>query len=133
MARKDCGSRRSSHDGPWAGPRCRHPPRAGVVQQSDETARRDAAQEAPAREGSSQRNAASAQRAFEQKKRAAGAALRSRRCGDLDVLDREVAQGAIGNRSIERLITITGVNLTVAAGLVAASAISAALPRRRSS
>jgi transposase len=52
---------------------------------------------------------------------------------DLDVLDREVAQGAIGNPSIERLITITGVNLTVAAGLVAASAISAALPRRRSS
>ena len=39
---------------------------------------------------------------------------------DLDVLDREVAQGAIGNPSIERLITITGVNLTVAAGLVAA-------------
>src|SRR4051812_23764684 len=36
---------------------------------------------------------------------------------DLDVLDREVAQGAIGNPSIERLITITGVNLTVAAGL----------------
>ena len=39
---------------------------------------------------------------------------------DLDVLDREVAQGAIDNPSIERLITITGVNLTVAAGLVAA-------------
>ena len=36
------------------------------------------------------------------------------------MLDREVAQGAIGNPSIERLITITGVNLTVAAGLVAA-------------
>src|SRR5215208_5824994 len=39
---------------------------------------------------------------------------------DLDVLDREVAQGAIGNPSIERLLTITGVNLIVAAGLVAA-------------
>src|SRR5215203_5540679 len=39
---------------------------------------------------------------------------------DLEVLDREVAQGAIGNPSIERLITITGVNVTVAAGLVAA-------------
>src|SRR5215208_5417008 len=39
---------------------------------------------------------------------------------DLDVLDREVAQDAIGNPSIERLITITGVNVTVAAGLVAA-------------
>ena len=36
------------------------------------------------------------------------------------MLDREVAQGAIGNPSIERLITITGVNVTVAAGLVAA-------------
>ncbi|MFL5165664.1 MAG: transposase [Microvirga sp.] len=36
---------------------------------------------------------------------------------DLEVLDREVAQGAIGNPSIERLITITGVNVTVAAGL----------------
>src|SRR5215204_1540065 len=47
---------------------------------------------------------------------------------DLDVLDREVAQGAIGNPSIERLITITGVNLTVAAGLVAASGTSAASP-----
>src|SRR3954462_15235373 len=39
---------------------------------------------------------------------------------DLDVLDREGAQGSIGNASIERLITITGVNVTVAAGLVAA-------------
>src|SRR5918995_1700632 len=49
-----------------------------------------------------------------------------RHAEDLDVLDREVAQGAIGNRSIERLITIPGVNLTVAAGFVVASAISAA-------
>lgn len=39
---------------------------------------------------------------------------------DLDLLDREVAQSALGNAAVERLITITGINVTVAAGLVAA-------------
>ena len=36
------------------------------------------------------------------------------------VLDREIAEGAIDDPAIKRLMTITGVNLTVAAGLVAA-------------
>jgi transposase len=35
---------------------------------------------------------------------------------DLEVLDREVAQAVIDDPSIARLITITGINLTVAAG-----------------
>lgn len=39
---------------------------------------------------------------------------------DLAVLDREIAQGAIDDPEIRRLMTITGVNLTVAAGLMAA-------------
>ena len=39
---------------------------------------------------------------------------------DLTVLDREVAQAAIDDPAVRRLITITGVNLTVAAGIVAA-------------
>ena len=39
---------------------------------------------------------------------------------DLVLLDREVAQAILGNPAVERLITITGVNVTVAAGLVAA-------------
>jgi transposase len=39
---------------------------------------------------------------------------------DLVLLDREVAQAVLGNPAVERLITITGVNVTVAAGLVAA-------------
>lgn len=39
---------------------------------------------------------------------------------DLGVLDREIAEGALSDAAIERLLTITGVNLTVAAGLVAA-------------
>src|SRR3990172_2615713 len=39
---------------------------------------------------------------------------------DLAVLDREVAQSALDDPAIKRLITITGVNLTVAAGLMAA-------------
>jgi transposase len=39
---------------------------------------------------------------------------------DLVLLDREVAQAILGNLAVERLITITGVNVTVAAGLVAA-------------
>lgn len=39
---------------------------------------------------------------------------------DLAVLDRDIAQDAIDDEAIERLLTITGVNLTVAAGLMAA-------------
>lgn len=39
---------------------------------------------------------------------------------DLAVLDREIAQSALDDPAIERLMTITGVNLTVAAGLMAA-------------
>lgn len=39
---------------------------------------------------------------------------------DLVVLDREVAQAILGNPTVERMITITGVNVTLAAGLVAA-------------
>src|SRR5215218_7739090 len=37
---------------------------------------------------------------------------------DLDALDREVAQAAIDDPAVRRLLTITGVNLAVAAGLV---------------
>jgi transposase len=39
---------------------------------------------------------------------------------DLAVLDREVAQSVSGDPAVKRLLTITGVNLTVAAGIVAA-------------
>ena len=39
---------------------------------------------------------------------------------DLTVLDREIAQAAIEDPAVRRLITITGVNLTVATGIVAA-------------
>lgn len=39
---------------------------------------------------------------------------------DLAVLDREIAQATAGDPAVRRLLTITGVNLTVAAGLVAA-------------
>lgn len=39
---------------------------------------------------------------------------------DLDLLDREIAQSALDDLAIKRLITITGVNLTVAAGIMAA-------------
>jgi transposase len=39
---------------------------------------------------------------------------------DLDVLDRDIAQAAINDPAVRRLLTITGVNLVVAAGLVAA-------------
>lgn len=39
---------------------------------------------------------------------------------DLAVLDREVAQATADDPAVRRLLTITGVNLTVAAGLVAA-------------
>ena len=39
---------------------------------------------------------------------------------DLELLDREVAQSSLEDPSIKRLLTITGINVTVAAGLVAA-------------
>jgi len=39
---------------------------------------------------------------------------------DLNILDREIAQGALDDLAIKRLMTITGVNLTVAAGIMAA-------------
>jgi len=39
---------------------------------------------------------------------------------DLALLDREIAQDAIDDPAVHRLMTITGVNLTVAAGIVAA-------------
>ena len=39
---------------------------------------------------------------------------------DLAMLDKEIAESALDDPAIKRLITITGVNLTVAAGLVAA-------------
>lgn len=39
---------------------------------------------------------------------------------DLAVLDRQIAQDALDDPAIKRLMTITGVNLTVAAGLMAA-------------
>lgn len=39
---------------------------------------------------------------------------------DLDALDRDIAQAVMNNPAVKRLLTITGVNLTVAAGLVAA-------------
>jgi transposase len=39
---------------------------------------------------------------------------------DLAVLDREIAQAAIEKPAVKRLLTVTGVNLIVAAGLVAA-------------
>ena len=39
---------------------------------------------------------------------------------DLVILDREIAQTAIDDPAVKRLLTITGVNLIVAAGLVAA-------------
>jgi transposase len=39
---------------------------------------------------------------------------------DLAVLDREIAQAGLDNPAVERLLSITGINLTVAVGLVAA-------------
>jgi transposase len=39
---------------------------------------------------------------------------------DLAILDREIAKSAMNDPAIQRLLTITGVNLTVAAGLMAA-------------
>jgi transposase len=39
---------------------------------------------------------------------------------DLNILDREIAQGALDDPAIKRLMTVTGINLTVAAGIMAA-------------
>ena len=39
---------------------------------------------------------------------------------DLAVLDREIAQAGLDNPAVERLLSITGINVTVAVGLVAA-------------
>ena len=39
---------------------------------------------------------------------------------DLDILDREIAHDALDDQATKRLMTITGVNLTVAAGIMAA-------------
>jgi transposase len=39
---------------------------------------------------------------------------------DLAILDREIAEGALEDPDVKRLLTITGVNLTVAAGILAA-------------
>jgi hypothetical protein len=39
---------------------------------------------------------------------------------DLAVLDREIAEAALDDGAVKRLMTITGVNLTVAAGIMAA-------------
>lgn len=39
---------------------------------------------------------------------------------DLAILDQEIAQSTLDDPAIKRLLTITGVNLTVAAGLMAA-------------
>jgi transposase len=39
---------------------------------------------------------------------------------DLGMLDREIAQAAIDNPAVKRLLTVSGINLTVAAGVTAA-------------
>ena len=39
---------------------------------------------------------------------------------DLAILDRDIAQDATDDEAIQRLLTITGVNLAAAAGLMAA-------------
>jgi transposase len=39
---------------------------------------------------------------------------------DLAILDREIAEGALDDRAVKRLMTITGVKLTVAASIIAA-------------
>lgn len=39
---------------------------------------------------------------------------------DLVILDRQIAEGTMDNQAVKRLLTITGVNLTVATGLMAA-------------
>ncbi|WP_245475160.1 MULTISPECIES: transposase [unclassified Bradyrhizobium] len=41
-------------------------------------------------------------------------------CGRSALLDRDIAQDAIEDSAVNRLMTITGVNLAVAAGIVAA-------------
>ena len=52
---------------------------------------------------------------------------------DLDVLDRDIAQAAINDPVVKRLLTITGVNLIVAAGRSRRSATCAGSPAPRSS
>ena len=52
---------------------------------------------------------------------------------DLDVLDRDIAQAAINDPAVKRLLTITGVNLIVAAGLIAAIGDVRRFPAPRSS
>ncbi len=52
---------------------------------------------------------------------------------DLGTLDREIAQTAIEDPAVKRLLTITGVNLIVAAGLVAAIGDVRRFPHRRRS
>jgi transposase len=39
---------------------------------------------------------------------------------DLNILDRQIAQGALDDPAIKRLMTVTGINLAVAAGIMAA-------------
>jgi len=39
---------------------------------------------------------------------------------DLAVLDKEIAQGAVDDPALKRLLTVSGINLTAAVGLVAA-------------
>lgn len=51
---------------------------------------------------------------------------------DLAVLDREIAQAGLENPAVERLLSITGISLTVAVGWWRQSATSAAFPARRS-
>jgi transposase len=48
------------------------------------------------------------------------------------VLDTDVARAAIDDPAVKRLLSITAVNLIVAAGLVAAIGDVAAVPSRRS-
>ena len=51
---------------------------------------------------------------------------------DLEVSTRRSRQMSLDDAAVARLITITGVNLTVAAGIWRRSATSAASPARRS-
>ena len=44
------------------------------------------------------------------------------------MLDRDIAQAAMNDPAVKRLLTITGVNLVVAAGLVAAIGMCAGSP-----
>jgi transposase len=51
---------------------------------------------------------------------------------DFAILDREIAQATLDNPAVKRLLTITGVNLIVAAGLSQRSATLGTFPVRRS-